>query len=329
MASVGLSNIVDLKVVQGLVGTDYVNKSVLFQTGAMVHDSRPMPTGTLSSIVRTQSWENDQTGQTIGIGGEFATVEKTQTEIVVPIFQKGNMLTIDEIQERAQAGGISPNEYLANSIRENAASIIDTMGIRVMEGVAAAITSNQFDSSDTPAAISLSTLNSAKFTRGDYADNFNRGGIFIANSTSMAALMNLGLVAYTSNTFGGVGTEFSFKGSFPTLLGMNPWMTDKLRAATSGGVLAGNGTGNFCYLLEKGALVVRGDLAPLVRVDPIPKGMGDYAKFMLRLSIGLRLVGWTGTANDLVSETELGDRANWTSKALSDKHIPVARLETT
>lgn len=322
-------NIVDIKVLRGLIGTDWLNMSVLMKSGAMTLDPRPLDWGTQFTSVRNKLLQDTtaggQTGQAIGIGSTVTFAERTQTEIVTPVVQRATGAIIDTVQEMIQAGGPGKEEELALEIREWAAEAVDTLGVRILEGAIASVTENLLDTSGS-GDITLDAINQARYKRGDYADRF-KGGLFIAHSHIMQDLKTSGLVAFTSNTWGTQNTQ-STDGVIPLVQGMQTWTTDKL--AQEGGVFTGGGSVDYyTYMLEPGALVVRGQLLPVIQDDGVENGFGRKIKVMIRIGIALRGIGYSGAQGDIITDADLNSSANWSNKLMSAKHVPAVRLQTT
>lgn len=317
MAATGdYSNIVDLKVLQGLVGTDYANKSVLFNLGVLQMDGRPLPTGTQTTIVRGQIFESDEDGQAIGVGTDVSFKDASQTEMIAPIVVRADGATLWDIQGEIQAGGPTSEADLAQQINAKAASMLDTAVIKILEGCAAANTGNQTGSGAT---ITLDLINDARWVRDDYAPGF-QNGVFLCRSEIAQKIHSLGLVAATSNTFGISGAGIALQGTIPLLQGMNVAVSDKLTAIDS--------NDSYAYLLERNSILFRGSEAPVIKMSDVENGFGTRVKFRVRFAAVVRGMSWTGGGSDVYTNAELATSGSWTLRAAQAKHVPVARMQT-
>ncbi len=312
-------NVVELKVLRELVGTDWIKESVLYKSGAVAYTGKPLPTGTFSVAVRNQMFEDDEDGQAIGIGSSLSKKDRKQVEISHPIVRRGNVGLLDEVQGEIQAGGPEDVASMANEIRIAAATYMDTALLRAVEGIGAAITTNQ---SGNGATIDLPGMNTAKYIRGDKSSGF-QNGFWLVNSGIMQKLVSLGLVAPTSNTWGmGNQDQIVLTGMANTLLGMSFIVTDKLSANAS------DATDDNVFLLEKGAIQVTGSLNPIIKFSDVEDGFAQKIKFRIGFSAGVRNVRWAGAQQDIYTNAELATSSNWALGALSAKNVPLALYVT-
>lgn len=310
-------NVIDLKVLTGLVGSDWTNESVLVQSGVIEMDSTPLPSGTYSVAVRNQMFEDDEEGQALGIGSSLSSKERTQIEISHPIIRRGNVGLIDDIQGEIQAGGADNIERIAQEARRAAAVYFDTAVLQALFGGAAANTGNQVGSG---AIVSLDLLNQLKWVRGDYGSRFQNGALLM-RSTVAQTMWGLGLIAQTSNTFGVQGqNSIVLSGIAPKVLGMDVLVSDKITPPDA--------TDEYVYALEKGAIKVRGDMIPKFRFSDVENGFADKIKFRISFSAGIKGMKWAGSQQDIYTNAELATSTNWSLGARSAKHVPVARLNT-
>lgn len=310
------SNVVNVDEFSQLVGTDYQNAAVLMQSGAIETDTRPLGNGTRSIGVRRQVWEGDVEGQSLAIDGEFSMKDVNDVQWLSPIIVRGDAASSYTLQALIGPDGVTDVAALAVQARAKIGQMIDSAAIAALEGAAAANTGNQ-SGSDT--ILTLPTLNTARFVRGDVGNMF-QNGVIVLRSELMATAMSLGLVAATSNTWGIAGANIALNGMVPTIQGMFPYVTNKLSLSST--------TSHYAYLLEKGALIFRGSEAPIVQISDIPKGMGYYFKFTVRFAIGVKGMTWGGAASDEVTNAELRTSGNWTLAASAAKLVPVVRFET-
>lgn len=310
-------NVVDLKVLRELVGTDWINESVLYKSGVIALDSRPLPSGTFSVAVRNQMFEAEDEGIALGIGTSLSSKERKQVEISHPIIRRGNVGLLDDIQGEIQAGGPEDMGRVSEEIRRAASTYLDTAIIKALEGAAAANTSGQ---TGDGSIISLSSLNTAKYLRGDKSEGF-QNGFWMLRANVMQTLVGLGLVAQTSNTFGVQGQNtIVLEGMAPKLLGMGFIVTDKLNQPDA--------TDEYMYALERGSIIVRGNLNPIISSHEVEDGFGTKIKFRISFSAGVKGMKWAGSQQDIYTNAELATSTNWSVGALSYKHIPVTRLKT-
>lgn len=313
-------NVVDLKVLQGLVGTDWLTESVLYKSGAVVRDTRPLPTGTFVTDVRTKMFEDEDEGQAIGIGSTLSSEERVQTAMNHPIVRRGNVALVDDIQGEIQAGGPEDMARMADEIRRAAAVYFDTALIKTLEGSLAstALSSLQVGAG---AQLTLPLLNAAKFARGDKGYAAFQNGFILWNSAMQQYATDLGLVAATSNTYGmNAQNQIVMSGMVDKVLGMNVLVTDKLAAPDANDY--------YAYLLESGAFVVRGSMEPKIVISDVENGFATKLKFRITFSAGIRGVSWSGSQQDVYTNAELATGSNWTLGAASYKHVPAVRMLT-
>jgi len=313
-------NIVDLKVLQGLVGSDWLNESVLFKSGAVLRDTRPLPTGTFVTDVRTKMFEDDEEGQAIGVGSTLSSAERKQIAMNHPIVRRGSVALVDDIQGEIQAGGPEDMARMADEIRRAAAVYFDTALIKALEGSMAstALSSLQVG---TGATLTLPLLNAAKFARGDKGYAAFQNGFILWSSAMQQTATDLGLVAATSNTYGmNAQNQIVMTGMVDKVLGMNVLVSDKLTAPDA--------NDHYAYLLEQGAFIVRGGMEPKIVISDVENGFASKLKFRITFSAGVRGVSWAGSQQDVYTNTELGTAANWTLGANSYKHVPAVRMLT-
>lgn len=310
-------NVVDLKVLRELIGSDWTNESVLFQSGVIDFDSTPLPTGTFSVAVRNQMFEDDEEGQALGIGSSLNSKERKQVEISHPIIRRGNVGLLDDIQGEIQAGGPEDISRMAVEARRAAAVYFDTAVLKALFGGAAANTDNLVGSGGI---ISLDLLNQLKWIRGDYGSRFQNGSLLM-RSTVAQTMWGLGLIAQTSNTFGVQGQNtIVLEGIAPKVLGMGVLVSDK--------VTPPDATDEYVYALERGAIKVRGDLMPKLRFSDVENGFADKIKFRITFSAGIKGMKWAGAQQDIYTNDELANSANWSLGYRVGKQVPVARLLT-
>jgi hypothetical protein len=310
------SNIVDLKVLAGLVGTDWQNKAVLMQSGVMQSDGRPLGTGTQTTTIRGKLFEGDDVGQEVGIATPLSFADATQTEMVAPIVVRADGATLWDIQGEIQAGGAPSDAEVAMQMRAKAAQMLDTVGIKIMEGCAAANTSNQ---DGTGATISLILINTAKYTRLDYAEGFQNGA-FICRANIAQKLGELGLTAATSNTWGIDGAGIALTGTIPKLQGMNLLVSEKVTAVDA--------NDSYAYLVERGGILFRGSEVPTIAISDVEDGFGKRIKFRIRFSAVVKGMSWKGGQSDIYTNVDLAAAANWELKAAYAKHVPLVRMYT-
>lgn len=317
-------NVVDLKVLRELVGSDWTNESVLVQSGVIEMDNTPLPSGTYSVAVRNQMFEDDEDGQALGIGSSLNSKERTQIEISHPIIRRGNVGLIDDIQGEVQAGGPDDIARIAQEARRAAAVYFDTAVLQcIFGGAAANATGNNGGAGNTVgngAIISLDLLNQLKWCRDDYGSRF-QNGFLLMRSTVAQTMWGLGLVAQTSNTFGvSAQNEIVLSGIAPKVLGMGILVSDK--------VTPPDATDEYVYALEKGSIRVRGDMTPKFRFSDVENGFADKIKFRITFSAGIKGMKWSGSQQDIYTNAELATSTNWALGYRVAKQVPVARLKT-
>lgn len=316
VATADYSNIVDLKVLSGLVGTDWQYKSVLAQLGVLAMDSRPLPTGTQTTVVRGAIFESDDEGQAVGFASSLSFKDSTQTEMVVPLIVRADGATLWDIQGEVQAGGPISEADLATQIRAKAAQMLDTALIKIIEGCGAANTGNQDGSG---AALSLALVNQARWKRADYASGF-QNGVFLCRSEIAQFMHGLGLVAATSNTWGITGQDIALTGTIPSVQGMQLAVSDKLTAVDA--------NDSYAFLMEKNSILFRGSEAPTIVMSDVEEGFGKRIKFRIRFGATVKGMSWKGGASDVYTSADLSTSGNWELKAAYAKHVPMVRMYT-
>lgn len=316
VATAEYSNAVDLKVLSGLIGTDWQYKSVLSQLGVLAVDGRPLPTGTQTTTVRGQIFETDDEGQAVGFATSLSFKDATQTEMVAPIAVRADGATLWDIQGEVQAGGPISEADLATQIRAKSAQMLDTAVIKIIEGCGAANTGNQDGSG---AALTLALVNQARFARDDYAMGF-QNGVFLCRSEIGQFIHGLGLVAATSNTWGITGQNIALTGTIPAVQGMQLAISDKLTAIDA--------NDSYAYLLEKNSIIFRGSETPVIKMSDVEEGFGMRVKFRIRFAAVVRGMSWKGGASDVYTSADLAASANWELKAAYAKHVPMVRMQT-
>lgn len=310
------ANVVDIPEFSALVGTDYQNAAVLVQSGAVEVDGRPIGTGTKTIGVRREVFQADEDGQSIDSDGELSFKSIKDVEWDSPIVTRADAANSFTLQALIGPNGVLDGAALAEQARVKVGRMIDSALLAATEGAAASNTGNQ-SGSDT--ILTLPTLNAARFKRGD-AGQF-KNGIIILRSELMQTAYDLGLVAATSNTWGASAQDqIALTGMVPTIMGMVPFVSDKVSLASAGN--------HYAYLLEKGALLFRGGMMPTAQIDGVEKGFGFRFKFFVRFAVGMKGMGYTGTTSDNIPNSELSTSGNWTLKAAYAKHVPVVRFET-
>jgi len=310
-------NIIDIDVLNALVGTDYQMKTAAFQSGLLSIDSRPLPTGTQMVDVRRRFFEDEYDGQANGTAGEINFKDVKDISNNSPVIFREDGVSLFDKQGLIQPGGKIDPAALAEDIRIKAAQMIDTAALRVLEGVSAAVTANQYG---TGAVLTLAELNAARWIREDFGDAFN-GGLIVMRSELMQKAHDLGLVAATSNTWGAdAQNQIAQRGMIQTIQGMFPIISNKLS-------LSGTSK-QYAYLCEKGAITFRGGVVPYVESVRMERSLGYRIKLMVRFALGVKGVSYSGSFSDIYENSDLSTSSNWTLKAAYAKHVPIARFHT-
>jgi hypothetical protein len=308
------SNIVDVPLLGSLIGTDWATEAVMAKSGAMAIDSRPIGTGSTIINIRRKIFEGSS-AQAPDTDGELSFVDVNDTKFNAPIVVRAYGANMFSLQAEMSVNGVFDYPQIAMEIREAIVRAIDTTAVKVVEGCAASNTGNQSGSATT---LSATALNTAAFVRGDKGNAFV-GGVMLMRSELALGLKNLGLIANPTIGFD-LQNSIATNGMISSLLGMYPYISNEV-SLVSAGV-------HYAYLMEKGAVVFRGGMAPIIEVSPIPKGLGKYLKVYCRFAIGIRNMSFIGTAADNFSDTELATSGNWELKGLNAASVPLVRWHT-
>lgn len=314
------ADVVDIASVSKIVGQNYLNDAMLVKAGLVRMEAKPIE-GTQVGWVEEKLFQDDATGQAIGVSTELTLKSKTQTKYQVPIVARGDAAEKDDIY-----GEISPKvktdatAALSESISAKSSQIVDSTLIKVLDGMGLYMEGANTNYVDTGAtAIAVTDITKTKDTRSDMA--FMNGGSFVCRAKIYHKFINLGAVAFTSNTMGiNAQNAIIADGSLGKIMGLNIVVTDKIG-------LAADASDYLSYILEPQSLILYGNEAP--QVDPIQRaerGFQDIIKFKVRFGVGLEGMSWDVAQNDLVTNTTLALAASWSLAKRDVKFVPVAVL---
>ena len=313
------ADIYDPEVLKMLIGENWLNDPRVVQSGIVMRDQLQIQ-GTLGTNIRQKRFQ-DSSGQALKAGDPISSVGKVQEAVNSPILWRYNS-SIDPDAIADIESKLSPdmNASLAGDISSASAQYVDDSAIAIMEGVGAALSSNQ--TSGTGATITLAKLNAAKAKSLDKTTQLDSGAI-ILDSKVFYDLVALGLLAATANTFGiQLQQNMVASGNLPTnVLGLTPIVTDKLSSAPS--------SEYYTYLVGANSLVLQGNGSPQVEVHRLTDTFATRTNFKLRYGLGVRAMKWGVSGKEDATDTELATSTNWTlSTNAKSNDVAIYRLLT-
>jgi hypothetical protein len=319
MAFTSYSDIYDPEVLEKLVGEQWLNDPIIVQSGILGRDSRPMQ-GTQIADVRQKIFQGTS-GQALNAGDSISAQKREQEKASMPVLWRyQRMEEPDVIGEIIAKDLQEENANMAGAIKLAAMQYVDDSFRATIEGIGAALTANQNDQSGS--AISLANLSNTKKLVLDKVASLDNGAILI-HSVKYWALVALGLVAQTSNTYGiDFHNQIVKQGALPTnILGLIPIVTDKLNQAGD--------SDYYTYLIGKNQLVLRGNTAPTVKVNELDGKMSTEIKFVVSFAVGCDGMKWGASASEKVTDTNLATSGNWTLATNANSNdVTIFRLET-
>ena len=319
--SIKYSDFIDPQNIKAVIGSDYQNEAKIVTSGLITSEALPTA-GTQITWLREKLFSGDDEGQAIGVDTEISLKNKEQTEYQVQVVDRADGAEFDDIAEEimTKAAKEGAETELTNAISAKSAQMLDSVGIKIIDGCGAFIVSNATNYNDANGSqANLVDLEQTKSKRGEKGVDFE-GGFMVMRGLMYHKLAALGLVAATSNTLGNMKQgEIVAGGIVGTLLGMNILSTDKI-ALESGG-------DHYIHFLERGALRMMMSASP--EVDPFirsKRSFADSIKFKIRAGGIIEGLSWTGAkANPAtVTNTALATGTNYELAKAYIKNVPMA-----
>jgi hypothetical protein len=316
----------DPEVLTKMIGADYQNEVNLFNSGLIRKEAAPQE-GSFIQWIKQTIFSGDEDGQTVGVGSEITLQNKVQTDYAAPLVWRADGAELDDVSEAimAKLKAEGAEATMANAISAKAAQMVDTVGIKILDGVSRfLITDTNNYNNANGSQVNLVDLEQTKSTRGEKGQNF-MGGFMVMRGVMSHQMAALGLVAATSNTMGNmVQNEIVTTGVTGTVLGMNILSTDKIALESSGGV------DHIIHLVERGAL--RMMMADTLKIDPVfrkERAFADSIKFMVSMAGMVDGMSWgSAKANPAsITNTALQTGTNYEQAATNIKNVPMARTK--
>lgn len=315
MASV----IIDYPKIRAIVADEYLKQSIIAMTNAC--ERQPLSNeGSYEYSLRERIFQ-DVSGQVVAPLAPISSQERTQLEVKHPkLWRSGSYVEPSYDKEIDNKTAQRINTDIGMQMAKSAAKFWDDSAVATIEGVGAAITGNQYDSSG--AVLTLDAFVTGMSKLGERGLDLN-GGILAGNSSVYFKLLGLGMVAQTSNQFGNANQErMVILGQLPNnLLGLSFAMSDKF-------LVTAVANKYYCYMIGAGAINAYGGEVPKIEVSPLT-ALGIFGqKIIYEIMFGLGFKGTTygGTFNKLITDTDLATAANWTLAAPAANQVKLARV---
>lgn len=321
MASTEYANIIDPEVIEASIGNSWANELSLLKYAPQVfiRDTRPIFQGSLVSQVRNTIFQGTP-GQAVGPTETISTVGRVQNLESHPVIWRDGGVDEDDIASEIMPKSGDVNAEYAEAAKTAAIQWLEDSIFAMVEGVGAALTSNQAGSGATA---TLALLVAGKAALADQGIAIN-GGASLMRSELYWKLVELGLIAATSNTFGNAAQdEMVRSGIMPSLfLGTMSLPSDKLSAAP--------GTDHYLYFLGPQSIVLRASMAP--KIESTRKTalnqMGTIVLVQTKFALGAKGCGWAGTPSPKISDVDLQTSTNWALADSNSKYVKIARVLT-
>lgn len=329
--AVSYANLTDRAKIAEIVGTNYVNRAKIAQSGLLSMEGN-IAQGTTEEWIREELFEVDSAGQAIGVNSEISLQDKTQTLYKMPVCWRADGALLDDIYEDISVKEATrmAETNLVNGITRKAAQMLDEVYISIINGYGSYAATNSINYQNSNGSqISTSIIQQGKKARSDEGSFDN--GILLARAVVIHKIYTLGLIAFTSNTLGVQAQDsLTATGRFVngTVLGLNMLMDDKLYDQTGTASDAGD---QYVYLMEPGCIRAKNGGRP--DIDPIQRkerSFQDVAKFRIKVGGTVKGISWQGSvgAQGEITNSALATGTNWTSalKSGNEKYIPVALI---
>jgi len=316
------ADIYDPEVLQRLIGADYQNEARLVNSGLITREGVPNESSQIQWIKQTM-FSSDDEGQTIGVGSEISLKNKVQEDYAAPLFWRADGMELDDVSEEimAKLASEGAEASMANAISAKAAQMIDSAGIKIIDGCAQFIVTESTNYNDAGTSqVNLVDLEETKSKRGEKGVNFE-AGFMVMRGLMYHKLAALGLVAATSNTMGNMAQDEIVKGGLKgTILDMNIFVTDKIGLVPSD-------TDHYIHFIERGALKMK--LGGGVQIDPVlrsQRSFTDSIKFRVKGCGIIEGLSWSAAKSNPanVTNTALATGTNYEQAATYIKNVPMA-----
>jgi hypothetical protein len=221
------------EVIKKIIGQKWIYDAKVFASGIMASDNVPME-GLIETNIMQKRFE-DVAGQAAAAGATLTLSNRTQVAMGWPVIFRYGAIEEPMLAEEVEKKGVDMmNASFAEGAAKACAQYIDDSAISAIEGVAANLTANQYDPGSST-DVTLAGITTTKAKLGDNSSVLS-GGAAIMRSEKELVMLNLGLIAATSNTFGNAAQDQLVRsGQLPVqLLGMTPIVSDKVSKETGG-----------------------------------------------------------------------------------------------
>ena len=319
--AIAYSDIIDPQVIEKIIGADYQNEARLVNSGIITREGLP-PEGTHVSWIKETLFSGDDEGQAIGVNTEISLKSKVQAQYQLPVFDRADGAELDDISEEimAKRGREGVEADLANAISAKSAQMVDSAGIKIIDGSGAFIVTNASNYNNANGSqANLVDLEETKAKRGEKGTAFD-GGFMIMRGLMYHKLASLGLVAATSNTMGNmVQNEVVRNGLTGTILNMNLFSTDKIALEAGGD--------HYIHFVERGALKMLLGATP--NMDPVLRAHRAFkstSKFRVKMGGVMSGLSWSAAQSNPANTTNtaLATGTNWELAATNVKNVPMA-----
>ena len=319
MAYTTYADILDPEVLMATIGENWLYGANLINSGIIGVDSLPLK-GTLTSEIRQKVLQN-RTGQALNPGDTISGAKREQEKASMPVLWRYDRIEEpDPIEEIIDTEIPQINADFAGEIQRASIQYVDDSFVKIIEGIGAALTANQYDGSGSE--ISLAAIAATKTKVGDKVRNLD-GGAMVVSSAKYWKLVSLGLVAATSNTFGNMAQDMMVReGTLPvTVVGFTPVVTDKLAAAPA--------SDYYTYLVGRNQVVARGGVRPIIKINEIDGKFSTEIKFYVRYGLGCSGMKWGASASAKVTDTDLSTSTNWSlATNCNSNDVTIFRMRT-
>lgn len=321
--SIRYADFIDPQNIEKVTGSDFQDEARTYNSGLVTREPAP-DEGTHLTWLRETLFSSDTAGQTIGVGTEITLKNQSQEEYQVPLVWRADGAEFDdiatEIMTKKKREGAEAN--VTNAITEKCAQMLDDVVLSVIDGCARWIITNATNYNNANGnQVNLVDIQQTIATRGENGIKFENGFIMM-RGIMYHQIGALGLVAATANTMGyQKQNEIVAGGMKGTILGMNPFSTDKISLESSGGV------DHILVMLEPGA--VRGLASNNPSIDPIVRGQRSFTdsiKFRVKLGAIVKGLSWSGSKVNPadLTNTALQTATNYEQAAAYMKNVPMA-----
>lgn len=322
--AISYSDVVDVARVSKIIGTKYLNKSTLMNSGLVQLDTKPILSGSLVSWIRQTLFQNNPNGQFFGIDDSISFRNKTQTKYQIPVVNAGDGAYLDDIAEEISEENRPDVEKemivnLSDAITEQLSSILDYMLISTMDGAGEYVATEGTNYLDTAAAqLTAADIIEARDKRGDgWSD---REKIMVCRAKVLNKLVALGATTESNNTLSvDLKNSIMRTGNLVTLEGFRIVTSDKKENAADGDY--------FIELVEANSLLLRGAGTP--HIDPLQRdkeSFQSFIKYYIRVAVGFEGLSFSGSASDKYVDTDLNTGTNWGLAVNNIKHLPLVRV---